>query len=198
MIIYQESQAKDCPIAQKIVSQYTDATVLDIKHYKNVFDKQLVIPENEKAILLAKNTGSFALPAPVGYGHAGKGYFLRNTYNCPFSCQYCYLQGAFKHRALTVFVNYDDLKQEIQNICNQYPDEEIWFYASNWSDPLGTEMVTHFCQEFIPFIDSIPNARLEIRSKSNYIDPLVDTIAVSPNTEVCFSLNPQEIIAKYE
>jgi hypothetical protein len=39
---------------------------------------------------------------------------------------------------------------------------------------------------------------MELRTKSGNIKPLLDLNFVPKNTEICFSLNPQNLIDKYE
>ena len=55
-----------------------------------------------------------------------------------------------------------------------------------------------FCKEFIPFFEWKEGIMMEIRTKSSNIKPLLDLWFIPKNTEIAFSLNPQEMIDKYE
>ena len=73
----------------------------------------------------------------------------------------------------------------------------IWFYSSDYSDNLATDNLTSFTSEFIPFFDWFENVKMEIRTKSVNIKNLL-SLKPSKNIEIAFSLNPSEIISKYE
>ena len=85
---------------------------------------------------------------------------------------------------------------------------KIWFYSSDYSDILWMDNISGFLQEFVPFFEKeIPlltkeglgeGSMMEIRTKSWNIKPILDLWFVPKNTEFAFSLNPQELIDKYE
>ena len=84
------------------------------------------------------------------------------------------------------------LKQNID-----YKDK-IWFYSSDYSDILWMDMISWFMQEFVPFFEKLENTMMEIRTKSSNIKPILNLWFIPENTEFAFSLNPQELIDKYE
>lgn len=196
MIIYLEKKYKDNKIAKNIISFYKDAEVLEIDNYKNIFDKNISYI-TEKSIIIAWVNNSI-LEAPVWYGHAWKWYFLKNSLNCIFDCKYCYLKWAFKNDIPVFFVNYDEMKAQIlEKVDKRQNNEVIWFYSSDYSDNLATDNLTSFTSEFIPFFDELENVKMEIRTKSVNIKNLL-SLKPSKNIEIAFSLNPSEIISKYE
>jgi len=75
---------------------------------------------------------------------------------------------------------------------------KIWFYSSDYSDILGMNNISGYLEEFIPFFEELENTMMEVRSKSANIKPILDLWFVPKNTEFAFSLNPQELIDKYE
>ncbi|MDR2640282.1 MAG: hypothetical protein LBC61_02930 [Candidatus Peribacteria bacterium] len=100
---------------------------------------------------------------------------------------------------MVVFVNYEDIKEELKAESGKLKGNgEIWFYSSDYSDILAMNSITNFIEEFVPFFESLPNAMMEIRTKSSNIKPLLDLGFVPKNTEICFSLNPQNLIDNYE
>lgn len=74
---------------------------------------------------------------------------------------------------------------------------DIWLYSSDYSDNLATNGVTRFLEYFIPCIEKLENVYMEVRTKSSNIQDLLPFNAPK-NTEIAFSLNPQEIITQYE
>ncbi len=75
---------------------------------------------------------------------------------------------------------------------------KIWFYSSDYSDILGMDNISGFMWEFVEFFEQFENSMMEIRTKSANIKPILDLWFVPKNTEFAFSLNPQELIDKYE
>ncbi|MCH8518773.1 hypothetical protein LAT59_03365 [Candidatus Gracilibacteria bacterium] len=75
---------------------------------------------------------------------------------------------------------------------------EIWFYSSDWSDIQGMDKISGFNEIFIPFFEIYSGVNMEIRTKSGNISSLLELGFVPKNTEIAFSLNPQELIARYE
>jgi len=137
-------------------------------------------------------------PTPDYYGHEGKGFFFKNSLNCIYDCQYCYLKGAFRNDLKVLFVNYEDMLSQILELRKEIdPSQTIRLYASDYSDNLALDQITGFCEYFLPLIDTFPNVKMEIRTKSANIKHLL-TQSPPHATEIAFSLSPQEIIDKYE
>lgn len=201
MIIYVEKKLKNNQIAQNIISLFKEAPVLEIDNYKNIFDKN-ISGSIEKNIVLAEVKNAIT-QTPENYGHIWKWFFLKNSLNCVYDCKYCYLKGAFKNNNIQVFfLNYDDIKKQILDTvtsirASSQSNETIWFYTSDHSDNLATDNLTQFTKEFIPFFEKLDNVKAEIRTKSINISSLL-TLPANNNIEIAFSLNPSEVIEKYE
>ena len=196
MIIYLEKKVKYNIISKHILSKYTNYEIILIDNYKNIFDKSFSW-EVKKSIIIAWVNNAI-LEAPKWYWHNWKWYFLKNSLNCVYECKYCYLKWAFKNNTQVFFVNYDDMKSQILDILkNNPPIDPIWFYTSDYSDNLATDNLTLFTNEFIPFFDKLNNVKAEIRTKSVNIWNLLK-LKPSNNIEIAFSLNPSEVIEKYE
>ena len=198
MIIYIEKKLHSNPIAQHITSKFPWSEVLEIDNYKNIFDKNLG-GTIEKSIVIAW-VNNAVLEAPDWYGHPGKWYFLKNSLNCVYDCKYCYLKGAFKNEMQVFFVNYDEMQLQILEKIKEVrinSKENIRFYTSDYSDNLATDNFTQFTSVFFPFFDSLKNVKAEIRTKSINIGNILK-LDPSKNIEIAFSLNPSEVIEKYE
>jgi spore photoproduct lyase len=58
--------------------------------------------------------------------------------------------------------------------------------------------ISWFMWEFVDFFEQFNDSMMEIRTKSANIKSILDLWFVPKNTEFAFSLNPQELIEKYE
>ena len=198
MIIYIEKWLIDNEVANNIINKYKNAEVLKIDNYKNIFDKSIK-HSTDKSIIIASVNNAIS-EAPLWYWHNWKWFFLKNSLNCIYDCSYCYLKWAFKNDIPVFFVNYEDIKSQIIEYLEKNKKNtkwDIWFYSSDYSDNLATDNLTNFTKEFIPFFNSLENVKLEIRTKSTNIKNLLE-LSPSKNVEIAFSLNPEEVIEKYE
>lgn len=202
MLIYLEQHAKEYPLTKEILSRFSDPNVVEIQHYKNLFDKKINYP-TEKCLILAKSDRLKLFPVPENYGYQdAKAFFFVTQLNCIFDCAYCYLKWTFKNSFPVIFVNYSDIQEELRGKISELRDAwykgKIVFYASNYSDLVGMELLSWFHQSFISFFEEFDNVLMETRTKSGNIQTLLDLDIIPQNTEIAFSLNPQVIIDEYE
>lgn len=182
---------KRFPAAQKIVCE----------RYGEVFNpkaQNFRLQKQQPALILAQKHSHFALPAPVGYGiGAQKNYYFSHILNCLYDCRYCFLQGMYQSANYVLFVNYEDYQQQIAEICAATPDEAIHFFSGYDCDSLALEPVTGFAEHFLPFFADIPNAWLELRTKSTQVRSLLNREPL-PRCIVAFSLSPDAVANKVE
>lgn len=204
MLIYVEKRTENYELTKKILAKFSDAQILWIDHYKNIFDKKIGNQKLTPAIIIAKEENPNLLQVPNNYWYPWKSFFFRTSLNCVFDCEYCYLKGNFKTQYPVIFVNYEDIKIEIIKKINElrtdgYKDQ-ITLYASNYSDIQWLDSLSNFNENFIPFAEKFENVLMESRTKSANIDSILSINNWIPfnNTEISFSLNPEEIITTYE
>lgn len=202
MIIYIEKKAQGYAQSHKILQKFPQATVIEIDHYKNVFDKKTAWLWEKKSLIIAKLESPAVTEAPKGYGHTKRAYFFKTSLNCIYDCEYCFLKWAFETEHMVFFVNYDDIKTQIdttiQKLQKQWITEDIWFYSSDYSDIQWMDTISWFNNEFISFFEEYDWVKMEIRTKSGNIGSLLELWYTPKNTEIAFSLNPQELITRYE
>lgn len=198
MIIYIEHQAKWYPQTKNILKKFQGAQIMYIDNYKNIFDKNYSNLDSKKSLIIAKLNSDAITDAPQWYGHTKQAYFFKTSLNCVYDCSYCYLKWAFKNENMVIFVNYDDIKQQIKQKIESLASQEIWFYSSDYSDILWMDGFSNFASEFLPFFEEYDHVKMEVRTKSANIQPLLDVWIIPKNTEIAFSLNPQELIDAYE
>jgi len=202
MIIYIEKKALLYPQTKKLVSKFTSANIIEIDHYKNIFDKNTAGLNEQKALIIAKLESNAITQAPSWYGHTENAYFFKTSLNCIYDCSYCFLKWAFKTEHMVCFVNYDDIQDQIRKHISQLQSaklhSDIWMYSSDYSDIQWMDGFSNFNNEFIPFFEQFSWVKMEIRTKSWNIQSLLDLGLIPKNTEVAFSLNPQDLIDRYE
>lgn len=199
MILYIENKVSQLPQTQKIIQKLPNFKIIFINNYKNIFDKNFPNWTKERAIILAATAWKSLIKAPETYWHHPNSLFLKNSLNCAFDCRYCFLKWAFKNDFHVLFLDYENMKQEISDSLKNFKDDyDLRFYSSDYSDNLAMNGFSNFVEEFVPFFETLDKAMLEIRTKSINIIDLLNLDFVPKHTEIAFSLNPASLIEKYE
>ncbi|MCK5924451.1 MAG: DNA photolyase [Methylococcales bacterium] len=199
--IYIEAAIRQHPRVAQILQRFPKADVIDCQRYGEVFNpkaQNFRLQKQQPALILAEKYKNHALPAPPNYGiGAQKNYYFSHMLNCLYDCRYCFLQGMYQSANYVLFVNYEDYQTEISRICNEAPDEAIHFFSGYDCDSLAFEPITDFAAQFLPLFEKIPNAWLELRTKSTQIRNLLNRPVVK-RCIVAFSLSPDAIAQKVE
>jgi len=178
--IYIEENIQQHPRVLDICARFPKARKISCGRYGEVF--------NPKA-------QNFRLQ---NYGIGAKhNYYFSHMLNCLYDCRYCFLQGMYQSANYVLFVNYEDYFADIQRVCAETPDEAVHFFSGYDCDSLALEPVSNFAKEFLPLIRSIPNAWMELRTKSTQVRYLLDT-PVFERCIVAFSFTPDEIAQALE
>jgi spore photoproduct lyase len=198
--IYIEEGSEELPKSREILSRFPKASVIPCTHYKEVFNpsnQSFRLQKKNPALILAQQRGKLTHPIPQSYGVGGKhNFYFSHLLNCLYDCRYCFLQGMYPSAHYLLFVNFDHFKEEIKKISNSL-DDECWFFSGYDCDSLALESVTEFASDFLPFFRELPNAWVELRTKSVAIQSL-QKIAPLERAVVAFSFTPQEISTQLE
>ena len=198
--IYIEKKVRDHPNTHKIIKNVQSRKIIYCDSYSEIFNtnnQNFRIQKKVPTLILAKKENNFLYKAPksftIGYSN---NYYFSHMLNCPYDCQYCYLQGSLNSSNYLIFVNYEDFFKAMQYIV-QNNNKVSCFFSGYESDNLALEKVTNFLENFIHNFKHLNKAFLEVRSKSVNID-IFKKIKPISNIIPAFSLNPQFIIDAYE
>jgi len=95
-----------------------------------------------------------------------------------------------------VFVNYDDFFEGIRDQSSQH-DKPSWYFSGYDCDSLALEPVTRFMTACLNAFSTMPQAMLEIRTKSTQIRSLLSRPAID-NCVIAYSLSPSAIVSAEE
>lgn len=199
--LYIESAVAQHARAMAIRQRFPKARVIECERYGEVFNpkaQNFRLQKQKPALILARKHQKFVLPAPIGYGIGGEhNYYFSHMLNCLYDCRYCFLQGMYQSANYVVFVNYEDFQQNIRELCLATPTQDIYFFSGYDCDSLAFEPATAFAESFLSVFEKLPNAWLELRTKSTQIRSLLQR-APLPRCVVAFSLAPDDIAGKVE
>ncbi len=199
--IYIEENIVQHPRVIEIMTRFPQARKIICGRYGEVFNpksQNFRLQKQKPALILAEKYKNFTMPVPSGYGiGASRNFYFSHMLNCLYDCRYCFLQGMYQSANYVLFINYEDFQDEIKQRCAETPTEAVHFFSGYDCDSLALEPVTGFAEQFLPIFEAIPNAWLELRTKSTQVRSLLSREAF-PRCIVAFSLNPDEIATKVE
>jgi len=202
--IYLENRAAEYPLTRRVLAHFNEATVVRIDNYKRVFNRPRqdfqLQKRAPKLIIAVKNS-----PYLYRGSDQCQSYGLKNFYyttpmlNCPFNCDYCYLQGMYPSSYLVFFANHDDfLRSARKHLRKQASEAEPLFASISYdTDILPFESTTHYARDWIELAKQQTDLRIEIRTKSaayrclDEMDP-VERVVLS------WSLSPPALAKRYE
>lgn len=199
--LYIEKAVEKHPRVLAIQKRFPEARVIYCERYGEVFNpksQNFRLQKQNPALILAEKYQKFVLPTPATYGIGGEhNYYFSHMLNCLYDCRYCFLQGMYQSANYVLFVNFEDFQRQIRDICYQTPDQPIYFFSGYDCDSLALEPITGFAEAFLPLFAELPNAWLELRTKSTQIRSLLNRQPLK-QCVVAFSLSPDEVVEKVE
>ncbi len=188
---------------QYILNKIHDARIHSIDAIGDWFGnvhKPYLHKRDKLNLFIGKKDGALIKPAPPAYGEGhGAHYYFVHQYNCLYECQYCYLQGYFSSPDIVFFVNHEEICDAIRQLCvgEHAQSSQVWFHGGEFSDCLALTGLTGEWPTYFDTIRQLPNAYLELRTKSVNIRPLL-ALAPCPRIVTTFSLSSAEQAARYD
>lgn len=155
--------------------------------------------DSKKKILIKKHNGKFFKQCPGGnQNSACCNYFVLNLGSqCHFNCSYCYLQSFLNTPYMVVYSNIEDALDELYDIAKKNSHHSLRVGTGEVIDSLGLDPITQFSAKIMERIKEFPNLALELKTKSDFIDHLID-LPYKDNTVISWSINPEQIITDEE
>jgi spore photoproduct lyase len=147
----------------------------------------------KRTLILTRYPGRFMKACPGSGAEICCNYHVINlTSNCHFECTYCVLQSYLNNPSLIVFTNVEDLFAEVSDTLSLNAKRFFRIGTGELADSLAIDDITHFSKRLVPFFAALPNAILELKTKSNTISNLQD-LDHRNRTIVSWSVNSRRI-----
>lgn len=194
--IYIENNAADSTTAKTAISKYSSAEIVYINHYKDIFNRShqsFQVQKKSPALIIARHQDKPVYkgsPLCQSFGNMNF-YYTSNILNCPFDCDYCYLQGMYQSGNIVIFSDIEYIFNEIRKLLSQ----PVYLCVSYDTDLLAFESTFSFVKKWIEFTIQNENLKIEVRTKCG---------SFNINTEPCknvifaWTLSPENIISAYE
>jgi spore photoproduct lyase len=147
----------------------------------------------KRVLRLMKHKGAFVKPCPGTPEYVCCGLqILHIGQGCPMDCRYCALQFYFNRSTLEVFVNVEDMFAGLENHLSENAGTFHRVCTGEFTDSLALDPLTGIASRLVEIFSRYRNASLEIKTKTEYIEPLKD-LRPGGNVVLSFSMNAQAI-----
>lgn len=197
--IYVEEKVRDHSVTKRILEKFPGAEVIGIGHYKDIFNRKhqnFMAQKASQALILAKKEGRLVYegaPMCQNFGHNWF-YYTSCMMNCIFDCEYCYLQGMYPSGHVVLFVNIEDIFEEVRALLKKHP---VYLCISYDTDMLAVEKLTGLVRRWCDFAKEEKELTVEVRTKSAAYAAICD-IEPQDNVILAWTLSPDIVARKYE
>lgn len=197
--IYVEEAALSHPRTQAILASHPSSEVIQIKDYKHVFNRPHQASSLQKDapdLILALADKPCLYPGAAVCQSFGEEHFYYTScvMNCPFDCEYCYLQGMYPSGNIVIFVNLEDTLVAVDELLLKHP---LYLCISFDTDLLALEGLTGFLREWCDFLTTRPSLTVEVRTKSAAMQ-IISSLPVLSNMIFAITMSPKKVITRYE
>ncbi len=197
--IYIEKEARQYVESQKILKRFPNSKIIEIDSYKEIFSKNnqnfTLQKTTPKLILAVKKENYIYEGAKVCESFGNENfYYSSSVLNCVYDCEYCYLQGVYSSGNIVIFVNLEDMFQEIERILKE---RSMYICISYDTDLMALEEITGFVKRWYDFVKKHRNLKIELRTKSSSIK-VFSELKPNPNFIVAWTISPKEFAKQFE
>ena len=202
--IYVEQAIKDNPAVDALLKQFQNATIIYIKHYKDVFCRASQHYNRQQAshtLIIANKSGAKIYKgSPVCQSFDNEYFYYTSCMmNCIYNCEYCYLKGMYQSGYMVLFVNLQETFDEVALLLKKHP---VYLCVSYDTDLMAMENIFHLGESWCDFVNTINEQSsnkltIEIRTKCGSISNWKNLTA-NPNVIFAFTISPEYVIDAYE
>jgi spore photoproduct lyase len=155
------------------------------------------IAESKRVLFLTREK-AFIRPCPCSPGAVPCGYWTVDlNLNCPLDCSYCILQAYFNLQPLTIAVNQEELKSELDAFLAGTRSKVLRIGTGELGDSLALEAISHQASFLTDLFRKKKGVWLELKTKTAAINSLL-AVPASENVVLAWSLNTERIIKMEE
>lgn len=200
--VYVERKLKGAYDVEDIPGKLKGSRIVWINHYKDVFNRKsqnLKYQKLSPALVLARKDGQLIYDGSRECQSFGNEHFYYTScmMNCLFDCEYCYLQGMYPSADVVVFMNIQEIFDEVDRLLGEH---EVYLCVSYDTDLIALEAVTGYCKKWIEYAAGKDGLTIEIRTKAAISDSFIDFAAQKEceNIIFAFTLSTDMIQLLYE
>lgn len=148
---------------------------------------------NQRSLVIMEDKGNILGPCPASRGRVCCNYLTLNVYGgCTIGCTYCIMKSYLNYKPVTVAVNVREGLENLARLAERNPDKILRAGTGETGDSLLLDPLFDITRRFISGLSSYPNVFFEVKTKTSFVDHLLD-IPTKGNAVLGFSLNPPSL-----
>ena len=199
--VWIDDDAADDPLVSRIIRRVPSAKVL-VGPARYAAAEALEasgdpVTQGKRILRLMRHRGAFVKPCPGTRDYVCCGLEILHTgQGCPMDCTYCALQVYFNRPVLELFVNLEDVISCLRSHC-QGTGRFHRICTGEFADSLALDPLTGFSSRLVEAFSTVQNASLEIKTKTDFIEPLLD-LRPTGRVVLSWSVNSGSIVKRHE
>ncbi len=135
---------------------------------------------------------------PGTQGHLCCNYLTVDLYvGCTLGCSYCIMQSYLRDKTIVVQVDDGEAIEQIRAVARLHPGRTVRVGTGEVGDSLLYDPLFDLSRPFIVGLADLPTVRFELKTKTGYVDHLLD-VENPGGAVIAFSLNPPEVTQREE
>lgn len=197
-LIYVDDSVAQTPLTRRVLNLFPDTPIHHVADASEL-KKKRPMTQAKRILFLTRFKGQ-SLKSCQGQGDYVCCDYHTLTFisNCHLECSYCFLQDYLKDNpVITLFANVEEIIESTRTYLLQNPQRHFRIGTGELADSLALDAITGLSQSLVPLAASLPNMTLELKTKSNQIQNLLEMDSKG-HTVISWSLNPQNFIDQEE
>lgn len=184
----------DAPTTRRILESVTAGKILVGPEAKAEALRIELAPDpfsfGKRILKLVRYKGAFIKSCPGTRTYICCGLKILNIgQGCPMDCRYCALQVYFNNPVMEVYVNLDEMLEQLKDFLDKAPMDQFFrFCTGEFTDSLALEPLTGYAQPLADIFSRRNNASIEFKTKTDNIDPFL-SMEDQRNIIISFSVN---------
>ncbi len=186
-----EAAAEKTPLARRVRRFFPEDRITVVADLRSV-------PRNPRNLIVALEKGAFLRRCPGTPGMVCCNLFVLNLgVGCPYDCSFCFLHNYQNQPGIRVYANFVDSMAEVERAAAECKSHPLRVTTGEFADSLALEELTGVAAELIPLFGRQQHALLELKTKSDMIDPLLG-LEHRNRVVLSWSLSPAIVARKEE
>ena len=192
--VFVEESVSGSPVVERIRGYAPAIPVTVISGREDIPEDKL----NGKTLFVSSPRGKVLGSCPGSKGHHCCNYLTLDLYlGCSLGCTYCIMKSYLNFSPLTVYADTKEGLKAIRDVAQNNPGRPVRVGTGEVGDSLLLDPLCDLSRECIEALNDLPNLYFELKTKTHFVDHLLD-ISKKGNTVIGFSLNPPSTIEAEE
>ena len=188
--VFVEEAALSFPVVDRITRALPDRPVVTVKGPEGIPEDRL----NGKTIFVSAPKGKSLSRCPGSRGHLCCNYLTLDLYlGCSLGCSYCIMKSYLNFSPLTVIADPNPGIDAVRKAASQQPESVLRVGTGEVGDSLLLDPLCDLSREYVDGFSDLPNVHFEMKTKTDFVDHLLD-VPAKGNAVIGFSVNPPEVI----